>query len=92
MPPENRIALRRERKPDDDGRSASCSADDLDRAPERLDSVLQTDEARAFAWICPADAVVLHDEHQAPVVGRHVHLQDGGARVFAVFVFASAGT
>ena len=39
------VWLRRDRECDDDARATSRRAVDLDRAAERLDSVLQTDEA-----------------------------------------------
>jgi hypothetical protein len=42
------VWLRRDRERDGDARSFSRQAVDRDRAAERLDSVLQTDEAGAF--------------------------------------------
>ena len=52
-----------------------------DRAAERLDAVLEPDQAGAPAWISPAAAVVA-DAQAKGMVGRlHVDVNDGGVRV-----------
>src|SRR6185436_15909037 len=71
--PSGRVHLRdrsgsvHDRKPDRDACSAPRWAVDLDRAPEGITSVVQTEEARASPAIGPADTVVSHDKTQSPV-------------------------